>query len=68
MKNYIFLTFAVLISCNKTDNRGGNTKSKETDIKNEVISIAEKKWIEVYGKSVEKQKPFAVEKKMTVFG
>lgn len=59
MKDYIFLAFAVLISCNKND----NTKSKETDIKKEVISIAEKKWIEVYGKSVEKQKPFAVEKK-----
>ncbi|WP_343680697.1 NTF2 fold immunity protein [Chryseobacterium arthrosphaerae] len=63
MKDYMFLAFAVLISCNKNDNRGGNTKSKETDIKKEVISIAEKKWIEVYGKSVEKQKPFAVEKK-----
>lgn len=63
MKNYIFLAFTVIISCNKTNNEGSNIKNNETDIKKEVISIAEKKWIEVYGKSVEKQKPFAVERK-----
>jgi hypothetical protein len=59
MKYYIFLAFTLLISCNKTN----NIKSKETKTKKEVISIAEKKLIEVYGKSVEKQKPFVVEKK-----
>jgi hypothetical protein len=31
--------------------------------KKEVIAIAEQKWLEVYGVSIHKQKPFVAEKK-----
>lgn len=65
MKNYIFLVFIVLNSCNRNKSiPSHNIATTEDDIKKEVISIAEKKWIEVYGESaINKQKPFVAEKK-----
>jgi len=62
MKYYIFILLVLfsLFSCeHKTHNKeAGSIVDKEL-----IISIAEKKWIEVYGKSIEKQKPYAVKKK-----
>ncbi len=59
MKHYIFLSLAIISCEHKNHNKKeGNITDKEL-----IISIAEKKWIEVYGKSVGKQKPYAVKKK-----
>ena len=55
MKYYIFILL-VLFSCCK------HTILNKTD-KEIAIDIAKKRWIEVYGTSINKQKPFVAEKK-----
>ncbi len=59
MKDYIFILLA-LFSC---ENRISNKRENNMTDKELVITIAEKKWIEVYGESVNKQKPFVAEKR-----
>jgi len=59
MKYYFFILLFFLFSCCK--NESLNTV-KLTD-KEIAVSIAEQKFLSVYGKSVNKQKPFIVEKK-----
>jgi hypothetical protein len=61
MKYYAFILLVYLSSCEK---RISNKGEKIISNKEIAISIAEKKWKKVYGKSeIDKQKPFAVEKK-----
>ncbi len=65
MRNYIFILLASLFSCeNNVSNKSGNLTDKEI-----ALETAEKKWKEVYGKSsINRQKPFATEKKNDSIG
>ena len=61
MKYYLLIIFIILFSCCKTRVSNKKNNSSDRDI---ALTIAEKKWKEVYGKSaINKQKPFATEKK-----
>ncbi|KAB1232561.1 NTF2 fold immunity protein [Chryseobacterium viscerum] len=61
MKYYAFILLVYLSSCEK---RISNKGEKIISNKEIAISIAEKKWKEVYDKSeIDKQKPFVAEKK-----
>lgn len=61
MKYYIFILLVSLFGC---ENRVSNKIGNHTTDKEIAIVVAEKKWKEVYGKSsINKQKPFATEKK-----
>lgn len=60
MKYYTFILLVSLSSCEqRISNKSNNITDKEI-----AISVAEKKWKEVYGTSaINKQKPFVAERK-----
>ncbi len=59
-----YYTFILLISLSCCEQRISNKSEKNITDKEIAISIAEKKWKEVYGTStINQQKPFATEKK-----
>ncbi|MDH6251254.1 hypothetical protein M2347_000981 [Chryseobacterium sp. H1D6B] len=61
MRYYIFILLVSLFGC---ENRVPNKSGDYTTDKEIALNLAEKKWKEVYGKSsINKQKPFATEKK-----
>lgn len=56
-----FIILTTLLSCCK--NGKLNQKEDQSSDSNIAISLAGEKWIEIYGKSVNEQKPFVAEKK-----
>lgn len=66
MKYCILIALISVTSCKKSNTYKGEKALTDKEI---AISIAERKWKQVYGKSaINKQKPFVAEKKMTAFG
>ncbi|WP_288447478.1 NTF2 fold immunity protein [uncultured Chryseobacterium sp.] len=59
-----YYTFILLVSLSCCEQRISNKSEKNITDKEIAISVAEKKWKEVYGKSViNKQKPFVAQRK-----
>ncbi|GEN66704.1 NTF2 fold immunity protein [Chryseobacterium rhizosphaerae] len=59
-----YYTFILLVSLSCCEQRISNKSEKNITDKEIAISVAEKKWKEVYGTSViNKQKPFVAERK-----
>lgn len=61
MRQFFFIILTTLLICCQN-----GKLSKKEDINSDsniAISLAEEKWIEIYGKSVNEQKPFIAEKK-----
>lgn len=62
MKHFFLIFFIILFSCSKNETSDKKIISKSD--KDIALTVAEKKWKEVYGKSaINKQKPFVAEKK-----
>jgi len=59
MKYYFFILLYFLFSCCKNE----SLKTVKLTDKEIAVLIAEQKFLSIYGKSVNKQKPFAAEKK-----
>ncbi|WP_137905276.1 NTF2 fold immunity protein [Chryseobacterium sp. 2VB] len=61
MKYYVFILLVLLFSCEQKVSNKGEKILTDKEI---AISIAEKKWKQVYGNSaINKQKPFVAERK-----
>lgn len=61
MRHYFLIISTILLSCCK--NGKLNQKEDQSSDSNVAISLAGEKWLEIYGKSVNEQKPFVAEKK-----
>lgn len=61
MRHYFLIIFTILLVCCKNGEFKKN--AEESTDSNIAISLAEEKWLKIYGKSVNEQKPFVAEKK-----
>lgn len=60
MMRVYYTIFLALLACNKVDKP--NSSSWDCNNEANVIAIAEKEWVRVYGKSIYETKPFVAKK------